>query len=116
MRHLKRGRKFGRSRNQRKALLRNLAVALVDKHRITTTEAKAKELRHFFESAISDGKAKNVTALRKLRAKLSERSATKIINDLSKRFASRGGGYTRIIRVGNRKSDSAKMAIIELVE
>ncbi|MBI2639577.1 MAG: 50S ribosomal protein L17 [Candidatus Sungbacteria bacterium] len=116
MRHLKKGRKFGRLARQRKALLRNLAAALIEKRKITTTAAKAKELRPFVEQLITSGKIKTAAAIRKLYAILPERSAKKIMASLEKHTASRQSGYTRIIKLGRRKSDGAEMAIIEFVD
>lgn len=116
MRHLKKGRKFSRLARQREALLRNLAVALIEKKRITTTAAKAKELRPFVERLITSGKTKTASAIRKLYATLPESSVKKIVTGLEKQTASRDSGYTRIIKLGRRKSDGAEMAIIEFVD
>lgn len=116
MRKRKKGRKFGRTKDQRKALLRNLAAALILKERIQTTEAKAKELRSFVEKSITIAKKSNaLTAQRLLRKDFSEVVVRKLIGDFAKRYSQRPGGYTRVIKLGYRVSDSSKMTIIELV-
>ena len=115
MQHHRKNRKFGRVRNQRKALLRNLAFSFFLSGRIITTEAKAKELRPFVEKIISDAKYDSVSTRRALAKKLPEKIIPKIVKDIAPRFQTRSGGYTRIIRLGERRSDSAKEAILELV-
>ncbi|MBI2640643.1 MAG: 50S ribosomal protein L17 [Candidatus Sungbacteria bacterium] len=115
MRHLKKGRKFGRERNQRRALMKSLASSFFMLGRIKTTEAKAKELRPFVEKFIT--RAKNpAPANGRLFRKLFAPAVVKKIMELGRTFSGRAGGYTRIVKLGVRISDGAKMAIIELVK
>jgi len=116
MRHRKRGRKFGRKRNQRQAFLKGLLRALFLKEKIITTEARAKEVRSFAEKLISRAKNGDLSARRHLRRFLSESLVKKIVNETAPRYKERSGGYTRIMRLGLRKGDAAKMAIIEFVK
>ena len=117
MRHLKQGRKLGRTSAHRKALLRNLATALFEHNRITTTEAKAKELRRVADKLVTLGKRGDLHARRQaLKIVRSNTVARKLFEEVSPRFAQRKGGYTRILRVGYRPGDAAAMAVIELVE
>ena len=115
MPRIKNKRRFGRKRDQRKALLISLARALVLKEKIQTTEAKAKELRSFIEKLITRGKEDSVYNRRVLVSRLSEDVAKKLIKELGPRYKDRPGGYTRIVKLGRRKEDGARMAIIELV-
>ena len=96
--------------------MRDLALALIEKGRITTTQAKAKSLRVEAEKLITKGKAKNLAATRLLISRLGVKHAKKLTTELANRFADRHGGYTRIINLPPRQSDGAKMAIIELVD
>lgn len=117
MRHLKAGRKFGRTSAHRKALFRNLVTALIVRERIRTTLAKAKELRSKAEKTITLGKKGTLHARRLAFRTVQEKEALqKLFGPIAERFASRNGGYTRIIKIGNRKGDDAPMAFIELVE
>jgi len=115
MKHYKKGRKFGRETKQRKELLRSLAEALISRGKITTTQAKAKSLRPYVEKIITKSKINNVATVRFLTGKLGKASAGKLLKEIGPKFAGRSGGYTRIINLPRRTSDSAKMAIIELV-
>lgn len=116
MKHHKKGRSFGRSLNQRNALMRSMARSLVLHGKITTTEAKAKSLRPFVEKLITSGKTKSVASLRTLVTRTgSVSSAHKITADLSTKYADRKGGYTRIMKLPRRLSDGSPMAIIEFV-
>ncbi|MCF8721714.1 50S ribosomal protein L17 [Nitrospina gracilis] len=117
MRHLKAGRKLGRTSAHRKALFRNLVTALIVKERIRTTLAKAKELRSHVEKTITLGKKGTLHARRRaLRVVHGKEAFLKLFDTLSDRYANRNGGYTRILHVGNRRGDDAPMAIIELVD
>ncbi len=117
MRHLKAGRKFGRSSAHRKALFRNLVGALIQRERIRTTLAKAKELRGKVEKTITLGKRGTLHARRQAFKMVPAKDAVqKVFGPLAERYASRPGGYTRIIRIGHRKGDDAPMAFIELVD
>lgn len=116
MRHLKKGKKFGRKKGQRKAFLKSLANNLISHGRITTTEVRAKELKSFAERLITYGKRQNVAGLRILLKKLPKDSAYKLYHEVAPRYGSRHGGYTRITKIGKRRQkDGSKMAIIEFV-
>ena len=116
MRHLKTGRKFGRTSAHRKALFRNMVTALIDRERIRTTLAKAKELRGKVEKTITLGKKGTLHARRHaLKLVADKDSLKKIFGPLAERYASRPGGYTRVIKLGHRLGDDAPMAFIELV-
>jgi large subunit ribosomal protein L17 len=117
MRHHNNVRKFGRPRNQRKALLKGLAVSLIAKEKITTTEAKAKELRPYMEKIVTQGKAGGSSAKRLVSSKLmnNKKEVEKLFETISPRYKERAGGYTRVIKLPARKSDGAKMALIEFV-
>ncbi len=116
MRHRKRGRKFTRSKDQQKALFRNLASSLLFKEKITTTEAKAKELRSSVEKAITRAKKDTLANRRLLGRDFSNEVVKKLFKDLAPRYKDRPGGYTRVIKISPRKSDDARMAVIELVK
>ena len=109
------GKKFGRKRDQRKALLRSLARALVLHGRISTTEAKAKELRTFIEPIITKSKIESVQTIRFLGRFFGEDVSRKLISDIGPKYKDRNGGYTRITKRNPRKTDSAKLAVIEFV-
>lgn len=116
MRKRKRGRKLSRKRGQRRALLKSLARELFLKEKIKTTEAKAKEASSFIEKQISRAKVGNLSSRRLLAKKFSLQVVKKIVDEIAPRYKKRKGGYTRIIKLGQRKSDGARMAIIELVK
>ncbi len=116
MRHRWAGRKLGRTTSHRKALLRNLVTEFLDKEKIVTTVPKAKELRPFAEKMITLGKRDSLHARRQALAVIRRKSVVyKLFDSLAPRFSDRNGGYTRIIRLGLRKGDSAEMALIELI-
>ena len=116
MRHRKRGRKLSRNTEHRRALLRNLVTSLILQERIKTTVAKAKAARPIAERMISLGKRGDLHA-RRLAAGICMTPAAlkKLFEDLGKRYASRVGGYTRIVHAGWRAGDGADMAVLELV-
>ena len=117
MRHKKSGRKFNRNSAHRKALFKNLAIALIDKDIIKTTLPKAKELRRFIEPLITIGKDDNVANRRLVFSRLrSDESVNKLFTEVSVNAKDRNGGYTRIIKAGFRPGDKADMAFIELVD
>jgi large subunit ribosomal protein L17 len=117
MRHLKAGRKLGRTSAHRKALFRNLVGALIQRERISTTLAKAKELRGKVEKTITLGKKGTLHARRQaFKLAPQKESVQKVFGPLAERYAKRPGGYTRIIKIGPRKGDNAPMAFIELVD
>jgi len=113
---MKRKRKLSRKNEQRTALLRSLARALILKEKIKTTEAKAKEVSSFIEKQISRAKIGNLANRRFLAKFYSPQIVKKLVNEIGPRYKERPGGYTRIIKLGPRKSDGARMAIIELVK
>lgn len=116
MRHKSGGRKLQRTSAHRIALLRNLAAALIKHEQITTTVAKAKELRPYAEKLITMSRKKTLHARRLAAAKVREREALdKLFGEISDRFAARPGGYTRILKLGHRPGDGAEMARIELL-
>jgi large subunit ribosomal protein L17 len=97
-------------------MFRNMATSLLDKSRIETTEIKAKELRHYVERMITLGKRGDLHARRQALAFLrSEDVVSKVFGEYAERFKERPGGYTRIMKLGNRVGDNARMAIIELL-
>lgn len=117
MRHHNSKRKFGRVRKVRNALLHSLALNLIVREKIKTTEPKAKELRPFIEKLITSAKKGDLTNRRLVIKKLSNRSreVKKLFEVIAPKYIDRKGGYTRILKLGARKSDSAKMAIIEFI-
>lgn len=116
MRKLKKGRKLSRKRNQRKALLKLLAANFFLKEKIKTTEAKAREFSSFAEKLITRAKKGDLSSRRLLAKYFSKELVKKLVNDIGPRYKERKGGYTRIIKLGPRKSDGARMAIVELVK
>lgn len=115
MRKRKKGKKLSRKRDQRRALLKSLASSLLLKEKIKTTEAKAKALRSFIERKINRAKIGDL-ASRRLLARYFSPKIVKKLGELALRYKERQGGYTRIIKLGPRKSNGAEMAIIELVK
>lgn len=135
MRHQKSGRKLGRNSSHRKAMYRNMVTSLLRHERITTTVAKAKELRGAVERTISvgvrlgdlldkpkdertrDEQARYAHAMSHVAKTVQDREILhKLFEDIAPRVRKRPGGYTRVIRVGQRRGDAAEMAIIELVD
>ena len=116
MRHRCANRKLGRTSEHRIATLRNLAAALFEHERITTTMGKAKELRPFAERLISKAQQDTVHARRIVARDLHDRDIVKrLFDEVAPRFSGRPGGYTRVLRTMPRRGDAAEMAIIELV-
>lgn len=116
MRHLKKGRKFHRKRDQRKALLRSLGQELILKEAIITTLAKAKEVQRFIEKKIERAKKGDLQSIRLLRKDFSKESTFKLIKTIAQRYKERQGGYTRIVKIGPRQSDGAEITKIELIK
>lgn len=116
MKHLRKHRKFGRSADFRKSFLWNLVSDLILRERIKTTEARAKEIRPIIEKVITKSKIDNLANRRLLLKRLNLKSINKLFKDLSPRFKERSGGYCRIMKLGIRKNDGAKMAIIEFIK
>ena len=106
-------RKFAREHDARNELYRSLATALIDHGQITTTQAKAKSLAPVVARLITLAKRQNLNARRELAKQVGVKAVKKLMNELASEFADRKGGYTRIIRLGQRKSDGAEMALIE---
>ena len=110
------GRKFSRKVGPRKQLFKSLANSLLLHEKMKTTEAKAKEIRSMVEKMITRAKDANLANRRLLATNLTPTLTKKIINDIAPKYKDRAGGYTRIMKLGPRNSDGAKMAIIELVK
>ncbi|MDH5590804.1 MAG: 50S ribosomal protein L17 [Gemmatimonadota bacterium] len=116
MRHRKKGRKLSRTASHRRATLRNMAASLFQHERIETTTAKAKELRPYAERIITLAKRGDLHARRLVAQKIQDRQVLgKLFDELGPRFQERPGGYTRILKLGNRRGDAAEMSLIELV-
>src|SRR2546429_1202407 len=117
MRHQKKTIKLGRTAEHRKALLANQVCSLIEHQRIKTTLAKAKAVRPLAERMVTLGKNGSIHARRTALAALRQKNAVKkLFDDIAPRSAERNGGYTRIVKLGQRKSDSASMAFIEWVD
>ena len=115
MRHQKKGRKFSRKTNQRRALFKSALNSLIKCEKIRTTEAKAKELKPNIEKLVSRAKINSVANIRLLAKTLEGKSVKKLVNEIAPKYAKRPGGYTRIIKLGVGRKDASKMAIIEFV-
>ncbi|TSC62428.1 MAG: large subunit ribosomal protein L17 [Parcubacteria group bacterium Gr01-1014_48] len=119
MKHHKKTRKFGLETNERRALLRSLALALITHGRIQTTEAKAKELRPFIEPLVTKAKQNTAGTRRYLVSKLGSGAQglpiKKLVDTIAPKYVTRPGGYTRVIKTAIRISDGGKMAVIEFV-
>ena len=117
MRHNKSGRRLGRTTSHRIAMFRNMVTSLLNHERIVTTDAKAKEIRSVAEKMITLGKRGDLHAQRQAAAYIREKSVvTKLFATLAPRYKERAGGYTRIIKLGQRQGDAASLSVIELVE
>ena len=117
MRHNISGRKLNRKTSHRLSLLRNLSKSLILNEQIMTTLPKAKDLRPFVEKILTSGKNQSLHSKRKVYSVLRDDSLVKKVFDvLAKRYSSRNGGYTRILKAGFRPGDSSPMAVIELVD
>lgn len=111
------GRKLGRPKDQRVALVRSLARELILREKITTTEPKAKEIRRFAEKLITYGKHGTLQHRRLALSELpDEESVKKVFSSLAQRYSSRPGGYVRVVKLGPRKGDAAPMAVMELIQ
>jgi len=111
-------RKLGRTNKHRRSMLANLTKDVIMNERIETTETRAKEVRKFVDKMISYGKDGSLVARRKALAFLhnDEAAVKKVFDDLAKRYATRNGGYTRILKLTERRGDDALVVILELVE
>lgn len=117
MRHHNQNRTFGRSRSQRTALLRGLAISLIEHGKINTTEAKAKELRPYVERLVTHGKTDTVASRRLVASTLGEPQQAvlqKLFGEIAKQYAERQGGYTRVIKKGETAA-GRREAVIEFV-
>lgn len=116
-RHAARSQRLGRPKDQRIAVVRGLVYSLVEHGRIKTTLAKAKELRRHAEKAVTVAKRNTLNARRVLLSQYpSDKTVQTLVTDLAPRFKDRNGGYTRIIKAGNRPGDNAQVAYIEWVD
>jgi large subunit ribosomal protein L17 len=114
MRHLNRGRKLSRTSAHRKALFKNLVLALIKHERIRTTDAKAKDLRHFADRMVTLGKQGDLAARRRAFDFMqSHQAVKKLFDEIAPRFKDRNGGYTRVVKFGFRRGDAAPLSIIE---
>lgn len=117
MRHNKSGRRLGRTTSHRVAMFRNMVTSFFNHERITTTDAKAKELRSIADKLITLGKRGDLHAMRLAASYIREKSVvTKLFTTIAPRYTERPGGYTRIIKLGLRPGDNASLSMIELVE
>ena len=115
MRHLKAGRKLGRNSAHRRAMFRNMVTSLIMHGRITTTDAKAKELRRYADRMITLGKQQTIAARRRARRFVcTDTAVARLFADVAPRFAERPGGYTRIVKVSRRHGDCAPLSVVEL--
>ncbi len=116
MRHRHGYRKLNRTSSHRKALLKNLAIALIVSEKIETTEAKAKTLRSYIEKLITKARRGDFNAHREVFSYLQDKEATKkLMNEIAPRYKERKGGYTRVTKTRMRRGDAAPMAFIEFV-
>ncbi len=117
MRHLKAGRKLGRNAAHRQAMFRNMVTSLIMEGRVTTTDAKAKELRRWADRIITLGKQSTIAARRRARRFVrTDVALARLFNEVAPRFAERPGGYTRIIKIARRRGDCAPIAVVEFTE
>ena len=117
MRHNKIGRKLGRKTAHRKALMSNLASALITNKRIKTTDAKAKELRRYIEPLVTFAKKGDLHSRRQVLKKIRHKSIVReLFDNIGPTFSNRNGGYTRIIKLGFRDNDCAPISMIEFVD
>ena len=112
----KAGRKLGRTSSHRIALYRNLACSLIKYEQIKTTEAKAKSLKSFIDSLISEAKKDDINARRKVRKDIQQKDLLlKVFNELVPRYKDRTGGFVQLVKLGNRPSDNAPICLIKLI-
>jgi large subunit ribosomal protein L17 len=116
MRHLKSGRKLNRTASHRKAMLANLSTSILDKERVVTTVAKAKEVRGVVERLITHAKRGTLNSIRLASKTVKDKTVLKkLFDDIAPGYSERAGGYTRIVKIGTRKGDNAELSLIELV-
>jgi large subunit ribosomal protein L17 len=115
MHHQRTGRKLGRTKDQRRALMKSLMNNLVLYGKIETTEAKAKELRPKIEKLVTKAKSDNLASRRYLTKFLTQKNTKKLISEIAPKYKTRNGGYTRLIKMRIRKGDASPMSVIEFV-
>ena len=117
MKHRIKGKKLNRTSSHRKALLKNMSQALIKHEQIITTLVKAKTLKPYFDKLITIGKKGNLSARRQAISKVGDlKLVEKLFSTLAKRYETRNGGYSRVLKAGFRYGDAAPMAVIELVD
>ena len=117
MKHRIKGKKLNRTSSHRKALLKNMSQALIKHEQIVTTLVKAKTLKPYFDKLITIGKKGNLSARRQAISKVGDlKLVEKLFNILAKRYETRNGGYSRVLKAGFRYGDAAPMAVIELID
>lgn len=117
MRHNVKGRKLGRTASHRAALLNSLTTSLLKHKRIKTTEAKAKEAKSFVDKLITKAKKNDLHVKRQIMAVVNDKEVVKeLFSEIIPKIGDRPGGYTRVVKLGNRVGDAAQMAILELVD
>lgn len=117
MMHGKKGRKLGVNPAHRRAMLRNLAMNLIQHQRIRTTDSRAKELRTFIEPLITKAKKGDLHSIRQILKKIPDKETVNaLVHEIAPRFTDRPGGYTRIIKLGFRDNDRASVSLIEFVD
>jgi large subunit ribosomal protein L17 len=116
MRHRRKRNKLTKSKDQRRALLRSLSSSLILREKIITTEATAKKLRPFLEKSISRARKDTLANRRLLLRDFPLKIVNKLIKELGPRYKNRPGGYSRIVKISPRKTDSARMVIIEFIK
>ncbi|RMD84264.1 MAG: 50S ribosomal protein L17 [Candidatus Dadabacteria bacterium] len=117
MRHRKTGRKLGRNSAHRRAMFRNMVTSLIMHGRVTTTDAKAKELRRWADRVVTLGKKQTLAARRRARRIVrTDAALRRLFDEIAPRFANRPGEYTRIVKVQRRRGDAAPLSVVEFVE
>ena len=117
MRHMKSGKRLGRNTSHRKAMMRNMVTSFFDHEKITTTDARAKELRKMAEKLITIALRGDLHSRRLVMQVVRDKKVVaKLFDTIAPRYTERPGGYTRIIKLGHRSGDNASLSVIELVE
>lgn len=115
MKHRVIGRRFKRDKAQRKALMKHLSESLILQDRIHTTVAKAKELSPFVEKLVTCAKKNSLASTKMIYGFMAKEPSRKLLQEIAPKYKEQNGGYTRVIKVGERKGDAAEMAIIEFI-
>lgn len=116
MRHQKANKKLSRPTDQRLALIKGLAISLIEHKKIITTQTRAKQVSRFVDGLITKSKVDTVHSKRYVKSKIDNKAFLNNIFEISKNYKDRNGGYTRIINVGSRRGDGATMSILQLVD